>query len=302
MTISWLQEASASPSLEDTQPSVPTLSRARRRRQRRRFSRRLLKPILTIMLLLLLYLFLPWQHRILILGIDRVPEGTTIGRSDTMIITSIDPFPGQVNLLSIPRDLWVAIPGYGESRINAAHYFAELAQPGTGPDLAIETVSNNFDVRLNTYVRIRLEGFADVIDALGGLNIELSQPTAGYESGSHQLDGTQALAFVRDRTGDDFFRMQNGQLFIQAMLKQLINPLTWYRIPQTISAVADTIDTDLPAWLWPRLGIAMFRALPDGFDNRSLDRTMINPWTTSDGAQVLLPNWPIILLLIDELF
>ena len=320
MSDSWKLDDFQPVPLDDTQPAKPArgpapLKRkpppepprkqrpaARQRRRRRRVGRRLAKPMLTLVVLLLLYFLLPWQHRVLILGIDRVPEGTTLGRSDTMILTAIDPWPGEVKMLSIPRDLWVAIPGYGESRINAAHYFAEGDQPGSGPQAAIETVKSNFEGRVNSYVRIRLEGFAGVIDALGGISLELAEPAAGYEAGSHELDGTQALAFVRDRTGDDFFRMQNGQLFVQAMLRKLINPLTWLRIPAALVAVAETIDTDVPAWLWPRMGLALVRALPDGFETRSLDRTMVNPWTTVDGAQVLLPNWPVILTLTDELF
>ncbi|MDA1330033.1 MAG: LytR family transcriptional regulator [Chloroflexi bacterium] len=300
--------------VDETQPADPVTSRdlagdtqavkpvARARRKRRKLRRALTKPVFLLLGLLALYFFFPWQSKFLVLGIDRVPEGTTQGRSDTMILVGIEPLSAQVNMLSIPRDLWVSIPNYGENRINTAHYFAEAEQPGSGPDAAMNTVKANFDVRVSRYIRIRLEGFAGVIDALGGITISLDAPAAGYPAGEHQLDGTQALAFVRDRTGDDFFRMAHAQLFITAMLKKLINPLSWFRLPAAAIALGQAMDTNVPVWWWPRLGLAAVRALPEKIETRTLDRTMVNGWTTSEGAQVLLPNWEAILPLVEEMF
>jgi len=302
----------------DTQPTKPVTSRdlagdppevtqpirpvARQRRRRRRIWRGVRKPLVTVLVLLAVYFFVPWQHQILVLGIDRVPEGTTQGRSDTMILTGIEPLSGRVNMLSIPRDLWVPIPGYGENRINTAHYFAEAAEKGSGPQAAMDVVESNFNVRVGYYARVRLEGFPAVIDALGGIDVTIEERVLEWGPGTHYLDGTQALAFVRDRTGDDFYRMAHGQVFVTALVKKLINPLTWIRIPGALVATAEAIDTNVPVWLWPRLGLAVVRALPGGFDTRTLDRTMVNSWVTADGAQVLLPNWEAILPLVDELF
>lgn len=283
------------PPVADTQPSL-------RKRKLRRLG---CSPRLAIWIAVLLavYFFLPFRTNILVLGIDRTPEGTDLGRSDTMILLGAQPLTGQVNLLSIPRDLWVAIPGYGESRINSAHTWGEGAQPGLGPLLALQTVREDFDVNVSYYFRIRLEGFADVIDALGGIDITLEQETAGYPAGAHHLDGTQALAFVRNRDGDDFYRMQHGHLFIVAMGKQLLNPLNWFRIPGALVALVQTVDTNIPFWSWPRLLFVLLRAiLFGGIDALTIPREAVTPWVTADGAQVLLPNWDMILPIVREMF
>src|SRR3989304_4642763 len=89
-----------------------------------------------IAVLMAAYFFAPFRTNVLLLGIDRAAEGTAIGRSDTMMLFGIQPLSGQVNMLSIPRDLWVPIPGFGESRINSAHSWGEGEQAGGGPRLA----------------------------------------------------------------------------------------------------------------------------------------------------------------------
>jgi LCP family protein required for cell wall assembly len=280
----------------DTRPLLP-------QRKPRRISGGCARAVIFAFIALAAYFFTPLPNNLLILGIDRTPEGTDLGRSDTIILVSARPLAGRMEMLSIPRDLWVPIPGYYESRINAAHAFGEGAAPGGGPQLALQTVRENFDVNVNRYLRIRLAGFADVIDALGGVDITLDAPASGYPAGTHHLDGTQALAFVRDRTGDDFFRMAHGQLFIVSMGKKMLNPLTWFRIPGALIALNRAVDTNLPFWLWPRVGFVFMRAiLFDGFDTRTLPREAVTPWLTVEGAQVLLPNWDLIRPLVREMF
>lgn len=238
------------------------------------------------------YLFVPFRTNILLLGIDRAPEGTALGRSDTNILISVLPLKPYVGMLSIPRDLWVNIPDIGQNRINAAHFFAENNQPGSGPLAALETVRQNFGIDISYFVRIRFDGLIDVVDALGGLDIELEDRMAGYPPGNHHLDGEQALAFVRDRQGtDDFFRMQQGQFFLKEVWEQLIQPRGLIHFPSVVTALTSTLDTNLPIWLWPRLGLALLRAGTGGIDSRVISREMVTPFTTSEGAQVLMPEW-----------
>ncbi len=249
------------------------------------------------------YFLTPTRTNILVLGIDRTPEGTALGRSDTNILVSIVPLRPTVKMLSIPRDLWVTIPGVGENRINTAHFFAEAEQPGSGPAAAVETVRQNFGLTVDYYARIRFDGFRKVVEAMGGVEINLTEPAGGLPAGQHVLDSDQALAFARSRTGaDDFYRMANGQLLLKAAFRQALKPRTWPRLPLMFAALTQSVDTNLPVFLWPRLGLALLRAGPDGIDSRTLTRDHVTPWTTPDGANVLLPNWDAINPVLLEMF
>jgi LCP family protein required for cell wall assembly len=261
--------------------------------------------LIAIPLLLIVagYLIAPLRTNILVLGIDYTPPGSSVGRSDTNIIISVNPLKPTINMLSIPRDLWVPIPGYGENRINTAHFFAESEQTGSGPYKAMETIRANFNVRVGYYLRFRFDSFREVVDAFGGVDIDLAEPVAGYPAGRHHLTGNKALAFARNRTGsDDFFRMEQGQILVKALLRQSLQPAKWPRIPAAGLAFLSSVDTNIPVWQWPRLGLALLRAGPDGIDNRIIQREMVTPYITDQGANILLPDWNQINLLVEELF
>jgi LCP family protein required for cell wall assembly len=254
-------------------------------------------------LLLGIYLLAPLRTNVLILGIDRSPEGTALGRSDTMILVTVIPLRPYVGMLSMPRDLWVTLPAYGENRINAAHFFAEDAEPGSGPQAAMETVRSNFGVDVHDYIRIQFGGIQEFVDALGGLVIQLESPTALLPAGRHVLSGEQALAFVRDREGgDDFTRIGHAQIFVRAVLAQLARPASWPRIPLALWALVRAVDTDIPTWMWPRLGLSVLRLGPQGLDLRSISREMVTPFVTAGGANVLAPNWAEINPVLLEMF
>ena len=299
--------------VEDTQPTRPSIGFDRFPtgpsiprpgfRRKRRIPVGCLSLILALFILVAIYFLLPFRTDILILGTDSREPGNPLGRTDTMILTSIDPLRPKVAMLSVPRDLWVVIPGYGENRINTAYFFAEAEEPGKGIVSAIDTLDANFGVRMEYYALVEFSGIVQVVDAMGGIDIELPRAMSGYEEGVNHLDGTQALAFVRDRSGsDDFFRMERGQLFIRSLVEAFMNPLTWPRLPLVAAALPGVIETDLPAWHWPRIALALLRAGPDGIDGRTITREMASPYTTADGASVLLPNWDLILPMVAEMF
>lgn len=259
--------------------------------------------LLVLAIPVLLYLLAPLRTNMLLLGIDYVEPGSAVARSDTIILASVNPLKPTVRLLSIPRDLWVSIPGMGENRINTSHFFAEGQQPGSGPSAVRQTIDQNFGINLPYYLRLRFEGFRSIVDALGGVDIELPEAMAGYAAGKHHLTGRKALAFVRSRAdSDDFFRMSHGQLMIKALLKNMLNPLKWPRLPGVARAFFASVDTNLPVWLWPRLGLALLRAGPGGVESYQITREMVTPFITDQGASVLLPNWPVINLLVEEVF
>ncbi len=294
-----------------TPPPPPPPARrvpARRRPPRRR--RRLpgcCAPIALIFGCLLLalvgVLFLPMRTNVLLLGMDYTDPTNAMSRTDTMILTTFIPLDPYVGMLSIPRDLWVILPNGAENRINTAHFFAEAAQPGSGPYAAVQTVELNFGVNVDYFVRIRFEGFREVFDAMGGVDIVLDQPMAGYSAGAHHLTGNKALAFARNRTNsDDFFRMQQGQILLKAAFKQMLNPLKWPRLPGVIVSLSKVIETNLPIWQQARLGLTLLRTGPDGIDSRTISREMVVPFTTNQGAAVLAPNWALINPVLMEMF
>ncbi len=247
------------------------------------------------LLLALVYLLAPVRTNILLLGLDARPGEGNVARTDTIILTTIIPLRPYVGALSIPRDLWVTIPGHDQNRINTAHFFGEAENPGSGPAAAMETVRLNFGEDVDYYVRIRFDGFREVVDALGGVDVDFPEGMSGYEAGVHHLNGEQALALVRDRAnGDDFSRMGHSQVFLRAMWRHILKPSTWKYIPAAVTALANAADTDVPIWLWPRLFVAVARAGPNGMDMRNITREMVTPFTTTGGADVLAPNWDLI--------
>jgi LCP family protein required for cell wall assembly len=290
--------APAPTGLEETQP-------VRSRRASSKHGRRPAVVFLGLLFGALVFVSLAWPPRfnLLVLGIDRTPQGTALGRSDTMVLMTFLPAKPYVGMLSIPRDLWVEIPTYGENRINAAHFFAESENPGTGPDLAVETVHENFGVDVDGYIRIQFEDLRDFVDALGGIPVTLEGPVGKLSPGDHLLDGETALAYVRSREGsDDFFRMSRGQHFLRAVLRRIGQPVVWPRLPLALAALIRSIDSSLPLWQWPRLAFTLMRVGASGIDGRIIDRTMANGFTTGGGAQVLAPDWTRINPVLMELF
>jgi polyisoprenyl-teichoic acid--peptidoglycan teichoic acid transferase len=257
----------------------------------------------TIIMIVGLYLVLPGRTNILILGIDAREDEGALGRTDTMILATIDHLKPNIGILSIPRDLWVNIPGYGENRINTAHFFAESQIPGNGPIAAMEVVEVNFGIEMDYYARIQFESFIELIDIIGGVDIKLENDAAGLSVGEHHLDGEQALAFSRDRLGsDDFFRMERGQQLLKAFLSKIIKLENWQYFPQFIQTLNTSFDTNIPLYLYPRLAIAILRTNADEVDFRVISREMVTPFTTEGGAAVLAPNWELINPLINDVF
>ena len=293
--------------LSDYQPirlePAPGASRPGRKSGPRR-GRGCLLPLLLILALLIGYFIFPIRTNIVLLGIDDRTPGEAMGRSDTLILLSLKPVERYVGMVSIPRDLWVNIPGVGENRINTAHFFAEIEQPGSGPEAVKTVIQANFGVKVPYYIRARFDNFKQVITALGGVRITLAEPMGGYPAGTHLLDADQALAFVRDRTsgGDDFARMRQTQVLGSGLIETALTPANFARWPEMAGMALSAVETDIPAYWWPRLGLAVLLSMPDGIDGRVIGREMVSPFTTDQGGQVLAPRWELIRPMILEVF
>jgi LCP family protein required for cell wall assembly len=261
-------------------------------------------PIRTLFLALLLVYFIgPLRTNILLLGTDASDLRGPIGRTDTIILTTMVPTLPYVGMMGIPRDLWLPIPEIGEQRINTAYFYGEYSQPGTGPAAIMATVEQNFDVPVHYYALIRMAGLVDVIDALGGVDIALEHKAGGLKSGEYHLNGSEALAFARERySSDDFSRMQQGQLLIRGIATKMMNPTAWPQLPVVLIKLSAAVDTNIPFWQWPRLVFCMMRVSWLGVDARTISADMVFPFTTSGGAQVLAPNWDAIHAYVKEMF
>lgn len=292
--------------MEETQPrrTMDTLQRINVQPAiKKNKTRRGRNAILLILFSIAFYFLAPIRTNIILLGTDDSPERGTLGRTDTIILTTIVPLKPYVGMLSIPRDLWITIPDVGEQRINTAYFFAEANQAGTGGRAVMKTVRQNFGVRVSYYAVIHMTGVINAVDSLGGIDITLAEPMGGYPAGTFHFNGTDALAFVRDRSGSsDFARMQRTQILLQAMLKKGFQPSSWQYLPQFILSVFQVVDTNIPAWQWPRLIFVLMRVPLFGIDSRTITPDMVVPFQTSGGAQVLAPNWDAINPLMREMF
>ena len=269
-------------------------------------------------LLAVVFVFAPARTNILVLGLDRRPQETHyIVRTDTMILATVNPDAPYVGMLSIPRDLYVTLPWGYLGRVNTAHVFAENDAPGTGPAAAMETVRSNFGVDVHHYVRIDLAGFVRIVDALGGVDIDVPKALIDYEyptydygtrtvefqAGPQHMDGEAALAYARIRHGSsDFQRAERQQLVIKALFVQMLKPATWPRLPAVLAAVNESIDTDVDLLLALRLVPTLLRVGPEDLDSRVIQGDMVQPFTTEGGGAVQLPVWEAINPVLQEMF
>ncbi|MDQ7028462.1 MAG: LCP family protein [Ardenticatenia bacterium] len=237
---------------------------------------------------------------VLILGTDERPGEAGPFRSDTMILARFSPRGPRVALLSIPRDLWVAIPGVGENRINAAHFFG-------GPLLAKETVATLFEVPVHYYVKVDFDGFVRIVDAMGGIEVDVPEPlvdskyptpdygvtTVRIDAGFQQMDGDVALIYARSRySTSDFDRARRQQQILAAMKAKLQQPGTWLRVPRIARAVVESVETDMPLQEWPVLAMIVWRA--GEVERYAIGPNEVTPTITANGADVLLPDWEAI--------
>ena len=254
---------------------------------------------------------------VLVLGLDRRPEQGDVVRSDVMMVVTADPGRPQLGLLSIPRDLYVDIPGYGKSRINTAHLFGERDAPGGGPDLAMATVAESFRVPVRHYVRVDFDAFRAVVDAVGGIDVVVEErivdnayPTEDYgtkrieiPAGPQHMDGERALQYVRSRHGaSDFERAERQQKVMQALVRRLSSPAAWPRLPAVVAALGRHVETNLGPAEMVQLSVTALRVGPDGVEHHVIDREMTRPWTTPTGGAVLLPRWDAIDPLVERMF
>ncbi|MDF0555446.1 LCP family protein [Kamptonema sp. UHCC 0994] len=194
---------------------------------------------------------------ILVMGVDRVPEASSNssqsfnGRSDTILLVRIDPTDQSINLLSIPRDTQVELPGIGQTKISEAN-----AQGGQA--LTAKVLSNNLNnLPIERYVRVSTGAFRELVELLGGVDVFVPRPMNYIDNaqqlninllqGWQTLNGEQADQFARFRNDGlgDIGRIQRQQSLIQAIWKRLSSPVTLSRLPKIIRVMQKYVDTNL---------------------------------------------------------
>lgn len=255
-----------------------------------------------------------WQGKkpvaILLLGVDRRPdEKVEFSRTDTMLLTVIFPETKAAALISLPRDLWVSIPGYGEQRINVAHAVG-------GPALAKRTVEALLGLPVDFYARVEFGGFEQMVDALGGVVVDVERPIKDDEypgenystiriyipPGPQLMDGRTALQYVRSRHSEnDFGRMRRQQRFLVAVRDRALQLNVLPRLPALLGLLQQTVATDLgPTQMLAlaRLGAEIER---ERISSLVIDTRYADPYRSADGAALLLPRTGAIRAAVREL-
>jgi len=188
------------------------------------------------------------QVNILLIGTDDIGDGL----SDTLMVAHVDTRVKRVGVLSVPRDSRVEIPGHGVQKINASHALG-------GNQLTKETISLLLGIPIDYYLTINSEGLAQMVDAAGGVEIEVPKRMRYHDNWGHlnidlqpgwqRLNGEQAVGFVRFRHDaiGDIGRMQRQQEFLRALGKELNRPTTIGRVPSLAQALLNTVQTNLSA-------------------------------------------------------
>ncbi|MBI3959024.1 MAG: LCP family protein [Chloroflexi bacterium] len=251
------------------------------------------------------------QVSILLLGTDERADDPAPPRTDTMMLLTLDLENRTAGMISLPRDLWVPIPGYDiTTKINTAFVIGEKrGYPGGGPQLAKDTVSSFVGHPVESYVRVNFNGFVRFVDLIGGIDLFVPQtihdeqyPTADYgietfhlEAGQQHLDGEVALKYVRTRNMDsDYGRAARQQQVIQAVMDKVLQadiiPTLIAKLPELSATMRDSVSTDMS--LAAAVQIAQYVRQNSFREVRRLvlDDRYGQEGYSDDGAWILIPD------------
>jgi LCP family protein required for cell wall assembly len=266
----------------------------------------------------------PWDGAnrvtILVMGLDyRDWEGEGPSRTDTMMLLTMDPVSRTAGMLSIPRDLWINIPGFDYGKINTAYYLGELYHlSGGGPGLAIQTVEQLLGVDINYYAQIDFAAFENFVDQIGGVEVDIPYEltvdpigpgnTVTLQAGIQRLDGPTTLAYARNRDtfGADFDRADRQQQVVMGIFDQITS---LGALPKLITN-SPTIYNNLRYGIHTNLSLKEIISLAwtaAQIPRENIKRGLIGPNETSrtfsaDGMDILLPDIEAVRAVRDEVF
>ena len=269
----------------------------------------------------------PWDGAgrvtILLLGLDyrdwAADEGPS--RSDTMILLTLDPLTNSAGMLSIPRDLWVAIPGFQHGKINTAHYLGEAYNlPGGGPGLSVKTVEHLLGVPVNYYAQIDFDAFIRFIDEIGGVKVDVPEKITidllggGFKTkktlqpGAQLLPGEWALAYARARytEGGDFDRAFRQQQVILAIRDQILSwellPTLIKNAPSLYNEIVSGVNTNLSLEEVIKLALVAQNVPQEHIQKGIIDKNYVLFGSSPDGLDILIPLKDKIQILRDKIF
>lgn len=261
------------------------------------------------------------RTNILVMGIDRRPGEPFVSRTDTMMLMSIDRETETASILSIPRDLYVVIPGRGRDRINTAFVYGSTGNnPAAGAQLSMQTVEYNLGVPIDHYVLVDFSAVTRGIDAIGGIDVyvpyDINDPTYpdmdyGFDplyipAGQQHFDGQTALKYARTRHQDsDFYRAQRQQQVILAVRNKIFGlgiGEMLLKAPTMYQQLGEGIRTDLSLDEIISLATASTNIPSENINNAVLDQNYVTSYRTPAGASVLVPINEQIGPLIQEMF
>lgn len=206
---------------------------------------------------------------ILAVGADNRDNSYLYGLADVIRIVRVDFITPMVTVLSLPRDLWVEIPGISEhygithGKLNQAYFYGNPGVgyydgPGAGPGLLARTLAQNFGITPDHYIGVNMQTFVRIVDAVGGIDLVLDAPVDGrpvddhtedmgyFAAGPHHFTGDEALRFSRIRKVDNVFHRDDRQnQVLCALRKKVLSPGVLTDIPQILAAFQDSVLTDL---------------------------------------------------------
>jgi LCP family protein required for cell wall assembly len=226
---------------------------------------------------------------IMVLGLDTRDNLNDRGRADIIMVLYLDPEETTGSLLSIPRDTLVDIPDHGEDKINAAYAYG-------GEELMIKTINSFLGAEINHYVTIDFEGFIQLIDALGGVDIIIERPLvdpksgANFSAGNHHLTGEQALSYTRSRSTElgDIGRIQRQQQLFKELLRQKLDIRYLSSVPYYFNILVDNTRTDLDI-----LTILSYSKAVLSFSSESFETSIIpsrSDWIKDGTISVQIPD------------
>jgi len=268
----------------------------------------------------------PWDGAervsVLVMGLDYRDWAAGEGppRTDTMILFTVDPINRTAGILSIPRDLWVNIPGFDYGRINTAFQLGEAYNlPGGGPQLAAETVEKLLGVPVNYYAQVDFGAFVRFIDEIGGVEVDIEETikidplgdnnTKRLKPGRYNLPGDLALAYVRARKteGGDFDRAQRQQEVIMNIRDRILEyellPILIKKAPTLYNEIESGIHTNMNLDEAIKLAWLAIQIPKENIKQGAIGADQITFAKSPDGSQdVLKPLTEKIRALRDEIF